>query len=162
MIFIKITNPLFTLLCLYKLIIHRRRLYGSSYKTAAFLSSLFYPFTILMHEDSILLHSFKIFYFYFFADIKTLYMSLCNPKRIAVFLLSAPNSKNIGLNPPLCHEKLLSTPHSRIFAAQSQKLLMGSGLRYFSTGHHENLISIFYNRQCMSNHHNSFVFLQKI
>ena len=70
MIFIKITNPLFTLRCLYKLIIHRRRLYGSSYKTAAFLSSLFYPFTILMHEDSILLHGFKIFYFYIFADIK--------------------------------------------------------------------------------------------
>ena len=63
-IFIKNPTPYFTLRCLYKLIIHRRRLYGYSYKTAAFSSSLFYPFTILMHEDSILLHSFKIFYIF--------------------------------------------------------------------------------------------------
>ena len=38
---------------------------------------------------------------------------------------------------------------------------MGSGLHYFSTGQHEDLIRVFYNRQCVRNHHNGLVFLQK-
>ena len=79
MIFIKITNPLFTLLCIYKLIIHRRRLYGSSYKTDAFSSSLFYPFTILMHEDGILLQTFK--FFLFSVWYKILSISSANSKK---------------------------------------------------------------------------------
>ena len=44
---------------------------------------------------------------------------------------------------PLCRNRLFGIPHGGIFTAQSQELLMGSGLRYFSVCHDEDSIGIF-------------------
>lgn len=53
-------------------------------------------------------------------------------------------------------------PHGRIFAALRQQFPVRSGLGNFTARHHQNLIRVFYNRQCMRNHNNCFLLLHQV